>query len=156
MAPRQQSSYGRAAAPMSSREGAYGPTRYKPSVPALQLRTLPVYAVNTEQVFLVALEKRMDEKDTAQVLCDEWTDQLLDDIFCQVSMIVVGLPEKTFMQLSRNMLVDKERPPEVTPVMLADRAPPDWRWSDCCWGAHLRSRSFHYHNHLFPLLVVVL
>ena len=24
------------------------------------------------------------------------------------------------------------------------------------WGAHLRSRSFHYHNHLFPLLVVVL
>ena len=26
----------------------------------------------------------------------------------------------------------------------------------CCWGAHLRSRSFHYHNHLFPLLVVVL
>ena len=25
-----------------------------------------------------------------------------------------------------------------------------------CWGAHLRSRSFHYHNHLFPLLVVVL
>ena len=26
----------------------------------------------------------------------------------------------------------------------------------CCWGAHLRSRSFHYHNHLFPPLVVVL
>jgi len=26
----------------------------------------------------------------------------------------------------------------------------------CCWGAHLRSRSFHYHNHLLPLLVVVL
>jgi len=26
----------------------------------------------------------------------------------------------------------------------------------CCWKAHLRSRSFHYHNHLFPLLVVVL
>jgi len=25
-----------------------------------------------------------------------------------------------------------------------------------CWGAHLRSRSFHYHNHLFPPLVVVL
>jgi len=25
----------------------------------------------------------------------------------------------------------------------------------CCWPAHLRSRSFHYHNHLFPLLVVV-
>jgi len=25
-----------------------------------------------------------------------------------------------------------------------------------CWGVHLRSRSFHYHNHLFPLLVVVL
>jgi len=26
----------------------------------------------------------------------------------------------------------------------------------CCWGAHLRSRSSLYHNHLFPLLVVVL
>ena len=26
----------------------------------------------------------------------------------------------------------------------------------CCWGAHLRSRSFHYQYHLFPLLVVVL
>ena len=26
----------------------------------------------------------------------------------------------------------------------------------CCSGAHFRSRSFHYHNHLFPLLVVVL
>jgi len=26
----------------------------------------------------------------------------------------------------------------------------------CCWGAHLRFRSFHYHNHLFPPLVVVL
>jgi len=26
----------------------------------------------------------------------------------------------------------------------------------CCWGAHLRSRSFHYHNHLFPLFVIVL
>ena len=26
----------------------------------------------------------------------------------------------------------------------------------CCWGAHLRSKNFHYHNHLFPLLVVVL
>jgi len=26
----------------------------------------------------------------------------------------------------------------------------------CCWGVHLRSRSFHYHNHLFPPLVVVL
>ena len=26
----------------------------------------------------------------------------------------------------------------------------------CSWGAHLRSRSFHYHNHLFPPLVVVL
>ena len=26
----------------------------------------------------------------------------------------------------------------------------------CCWGAHLRSRSFYYHNHLFPPLVVVL
>jgi len=26
----------------------------------------------------------------------------------------------------------------------------------CCWGAHLRSRSFHNHNYLFPLLVVVL
>ena len=25
----------------------------------------------------------------------------------------------------------------------------------CCWAAHLRSRSFHYHNHLFPPLVVV-
>ena len=26
----------------------------------------------------------------------------------------------------------------------------------CCWGAHLRSRSFHHRNHLFALLVVVL
>jgi len=26
----------------------------------------------------------------------------------------------------------------------------------CCWGAHLRSRSLHCHNHLFPLLVIVL
>jgi len=25
----------------------------------------------------------------------------------------------------------------------------------CCWGAYVRSRSFHHHNHLFPLLVVV-
>ena len=36
--------------------------------------------------------------------------------------------------------------------------PPSHRLSSsfCCyWGAHLRSRSFHYHNHLFPLLVVV-
>jgi len=26
----------------------------------------------------------------------------------------------------------------------------------CCWGALLRSRIFHHHNHLFPLLVAVL
>ena len=26
----------------------------------------------------------------------------------------------------------------------------------CWWGVHLRSRSFHYHNHLFPPVVVVL
>jgi len=26
----------------------------------------------------------------------------------------------------------------------------------CCWRAHLRCRSFHYHNHLFLLLVVAL
>jgi len=37
-------------------------------------------------------------------------------------------------------------------------SPPSHRLSSsfcCCWGARLRSRSFHYHNHLFPLLVVV-
>jgi len=38
-------------------------------------------------------------------------------------------------------------------------SPPSHRLSSsfcCCWEAHLRSGSFHYHNPLFPLLVAVL
>jgi len=44
--------------------------------------------------------------------------------------------------------------PACTPLL----SPPSPHLSSsfcCCWEAHLRSRSFHYHNHLFPLLVVV-
>jgi len=43
--------------------------------------------------------------------------------------------------------------------LLSSPPPPSPRLSSfvCyCWGAHLRSRSLHYHNHLFPLLVAVL
>jgi len=58
-----------------------GPTCCTPSVPASQLHTFPVYTVNTEPASLAALERRMDEKDAAQALCDEWTDQVLGGIF---------------------------------------------------------------------------
>jgi len=70
---------------MSPCEGAYGPTRYKPSVPASQLHTLPVYTVNMELASLVALERSMDEKDAVQALRDERTDQAFEGIFRQVT-----------------------------------------------------------------------
>ena len=66
---------------MSPREGAYVPTCYKPSVSASHLHTLLVYLDNTHPAFLTVLERRMDEKDAAQVLRDERTDQTLEDIF---------------------------------------------------------------------------
>ena len=40
--------------------------------------------------------------------------------------------------------------------LLSPPSPPLCSFFCCCWGALLRSRSFHYHNHLFPLLVAIL
>ena len=139
MVGRQEGAYGWMTAPMSPREGAYGPPRHKPSVPASPLHTLPVYTDNTEPASLAALARRMDEKDAVQALRDERTDQTLEGIFRQVSTIVVGMCDKTVMQLSQSAPVEEDKPADVTPIMLADRAPPDWRCSGCWTDGRTRT-----------------
>ena len=80
----------------------------------------------------------MDKKDAAQALHNEQTDQALEGIFRQVSTIFVGMSNKTVMQLSQSMLEEEDKPPEVTPIMLADRAPPDLRCPGCLTGGRTR------------------
>ena len=48
---------------------------------------------------------------------------------------------------------DIPRSPSST---LSPPSPPLCSFFCCCWGALLRSGSFHCHNHLFPLLVAIL
>jgi len=43
-----------------------------------------------------------------------------------------------------------------SPPLSPRPSPPVCSFFCCCWGALLRSRSFHYHNHFFPLLVAIL
>ena len=50
------------------------------------------------------------------------------------------MPDKTIMQLSQSLPVEEDKPPDVTPIMLADRAPPDWHWSG--WWTDGRTRTY--------------
>jgi len=62
-----------------------------------------------------------------------------------ISLLAPSTPTSTSLALTFSLT---PRPPSPSP--------PFSSFFCCCWGALLRSRSFHYHNHFFPLLVAVL
>jgi len=63
---------------------------------------------------------------------------------CAISLLAPSTSASTLLALHFSL----HSPPSPLPSPLLSFC--------CCWGAHLRSKGFHYHNHIFPLFVVVL
>jgi len=84
----------------------------------------------------------------------DWVGQI--DIKCQMQYSFTS----NLVILVRFWRRRRQRRPRTHFTSLSTLPPPtSHRLSSffcCCWAAHLRSRSFHYHNHLFPLLVFFL
>ena len=99
---------------------------------------------------------------TSTLMTDDNDDNTNDGNFDDTLGEILGASSRgtTFLDLDLafgdvNSNVDLACTPLLSPLSPPFPSPHLSSSFCCCRGTHLRSRSFHYHYHLFPLLVVV-
>jgi len=160
-----------ASAPPSSGRGNYLPTQSQTSIhsasssPSARRPSSGLEGVNEEadvRATAAVVDGHTDICASAvmtHVNDNDADDGIFDDALCKI----LGVSSRVATSLDLDLAfgaVDVLCRPRLHSTSLSTLPPaPSPRLSSsfcCCWGAHLRSRIFHYHNHIFPLLVVVL